>query len=490
MNEKELTGRKEIDLEISDFLWDTVRNWRIIVICALAGAVLFGSYQYIQDTKNANITPEETVQQYTQSIEEMESALGAQDLDMVYGAVAIKKQLDEKSIYSKNSLLMAINPYEESVITLQYCIKSENENAAEIASIYQDYILNGDISSELIDLGEEKTNASSNIAGAYESGFTVRMRGANEEQCRELENQVKEGLEKYTDTVSINLTAHELVLLNETANVIVDQSLAQLQDDTALAIKNLGEHLDTIKSKMDSKQLELYVEYTENQVQENENNNSSQSVEDKTTEESGTEEQSVASTQEDPKVHLNLSKIVMGGGVGVVLAVIWSLLHYLLLGRLRSEEEIKTLYHVHVLGTVRHNSNRKSNAIDQWILRARYHQAGSLTEDQELELISSNIKVACRHIDNKNIYLTGSAISSIPGDFIEKLVCACEEKEIHLIPGKEICYDAQAFEKMAEVGQAVIIEKIRGSRYTDMYQEVIRCKEQQIEILGTIVLDA
>mgnify|MGYP006879721011 FL=1 len=84
MNEKELTGRKEIDLEISDFLWDTVRNWRIIVICALAGAVLFGSYQYIQDTKNANITPEETVQQYTQSIEEMESPLGAQDLDMVY----------------------------------------------------------------------------------------------------------------------------------------------------------------------------------------------------------------------------------------------------------------------------------------------------------------------------------------------------------------------------------------------------------------------
>ena len=44
-----------------------------------------------------------------------------------------------------------------------------------------------------------------------------------------------------------NFTAHELELVNESSNIIVDQELAQLQDDTALAIKNLGEHLDTIK---------------------------------------------------------------------------------------------------------------------------------------------------------------------------------------------------------------------------------------------------
>lgn len=35
---------------------------------------------------------------------------------------------------------MAINAYEESVILLQYLVKSESGNAAEIAVMYQDYL--------------------------------------------------------------------------------------------------------------------------------------------------------------------------------------------------------------------------------------------------------------------------------------------------------------------------------------------------------------
>lgn len=57
----------------------------------------------------------------------MKEALGAQDLDQVYGAVAIKKQLDEKSDYADNSPLMAVNPYAENLILLQYRVQSDGK---------------------------------------------------------------------------------------------------------------------------------------------------------------------------------------------------------------------------------------------------------------------------------------------------------------------------------------------------------------------------
>ena len=129
-----------------------------------------------------------------------------------------------------------------------------------------------------------------------------------------------------------NFTAHELELVNESSNIIVDQELAQLQDDTALAIKNLGEHLDTIKSKMNGNQLELYVELTENQPEQNEDS----------AEQTGNEEETNGSdVPEQISVHISVSKFIIGGIIGIALAIIFILLKYLLSGNLRSEAEIK-----------------------------------------------------------------------------------------------------------------------------------------------------
>ena len=49
-------------------------------------------------------------------------------------------------------------------------------------------------------------------------------------------------------------------------------------------------------------------------------------------------------------------------------------------------------------------------------------------------------------------------------------------------------YYAKALEEMAETGQVVLIEAMRKSRYKEMYQEVISCREHQLPVLGTIVV--
>ena len=51
MNEQNMTRRKEVDLEITDFLWEIVRNWRVIAICLIIGAVLLCGMQIQQRMK-------------------------------------------------------------------------------------------------------------------------------------------------------------------------------------------------------------------------------------------------------------------------------------------------------------------------------------------------------------------------------------------------------------------------------------------------------
>lgn len=479
MNENNITRRKEVDLEIADFLWEIVRNWRIIGICLILGAVFLSGYQYMKDSRNVKAMPEEVVETYKKTIEEMESALGTQDLDQVYGAVAIRKQLDEKSAYAKNSPLMAINPYEENVISLQYYVRSETEDAAEIAAIYQEYLLKGELASELItcDGQTEQTYTKE----SYETGFTVLIRGENEAACSKLADTVKSGINTYVGEISGNLTAHEIKLVKESYYVTTDQELAQLQDDTALAIKNLSEHLDTIKSKLNGNQLELYVEYTENQpgdaaeVTDDENDKAQDTVE---------ETQTAAAS--DKSVHISIYKLIIGGVLGAVLAILLVLLKYLLSGKLRQEGEIKTLYHNDVLGTVRCSVDRKRNKIDQWYVQSRYGKSGRMTLEQEIDLICANLKISCK--DNQNVYLTGSDLQNVPSEVLDKIKSESEKREVSVIIGKEICYHADALEKLAEIGQVVFIETIRKSGYNDMYQEVIRCREHQIPILGTIVV--
>jgi hypothetical protein len=413
----------------------------------------------------------------------MEAALGSQDMDEVLGAVALKKQLDEKCAYVKESELMQINPYEEAVVYLHYYVGTAGDNAANIAAVYQNYIGNGGVDSELVDIvkdsdvlymiSDEETFTFEEGATVDSNSFVVRVRGLSQENCDQLADSVKENLEKYSVTLMSQLPSHELLLLASISDTVVDQRLANLQDQMACNIKKLNNNLDSVKSNMTGSQLALYVAYTEPQESE-----------------AADENPTADSSATEIKVHISKTKFLMGAVIGLVLSVLYCLLHFLFSARLRSAEEIRTLYCTNVLGNVRSKTDGTYSAIDRWILKSRYHHAGELTLEEELEIISANIKVACQPLENKKVYLTGSSMAEIPEILVEKLTQECRERGITLVKGKEICYYADALEDMAEIGQVVFIERIRGSFYEEIYQEINLCREHQLPVLGTVVLGA
>ena len=115
-------------------------------------------------------------------------------------------------------------------------------------------------------------------------------------------------------------------------------------------------------------------------------------------------------------------------------------------------------------------------------------KSGKMSLEQEVELICANMKIACK--ENQKVYLTGSDLSGTSTEILEKIKAECEKRGLTVVSGREICYYAEALEELAKIGQVVFIEEMRKSRYNNMYQEVIRCREHQIPILGMIVIGA
>lgn len=488
MNEKELIKRKDSDWEITDLLWEILRRWRVILICILAGAVLLSGYQLLKDLKAAKTTPQQAQVKEEQTIESMEKALGKQDIDEVLAAVATKKQLDEKSAYSKESALMKINPYAENVVYLQYYVTGELVET-DYAGLFKQHILNGADASELVDVVTGGTTVymlsdgeALNIDGTADgnkNSFVVRVRGLSAEECQTAAEMVKADLQKYEQKLRENLSGVSLTLIEENSAVVVDEELVLLQNQTATMIKQLNNNLDSLKSNMTGSQLALYVKYSE--INEKE---ALGIVDDE--EETNEQEVKPQAVENKVSVRISFTKFIIGAVIGLVLAIVWILFGFLLNPKLRSEEEIKTLYRVNVLGNVR---SGKKNALDRQILKWRYHRAGTLNLEQEVDLISANIKVACKN-GNATVYLAGSDMSNLSNELLEKLVSNCKEKGITLITGKEISYHADALEQMAEIGQVLFVEQVRGSYCDEIYKEVMICLEHNIPVLGMVVVGA
>lgn len=487
MREREIIKRKETDLEIGDFLWEILRRWRLLAVCMLVGALLLSGIQLAKDMKAAKATPEQVVVQEEQSIADMEHALGAQDMDEVLGAVAMKKQLDEKSNYIKTSELMQINPYEEDVIYLQYFVEGDAD--VDYAALLVQHVKSAAIDSELVDVLDNDQYAYPTSNGGYvtQSGaaldsdhsFVVRVRGLSQEDAQNLADVVKTALNDYAMLVGDQVGGMRLQLIMESYNVVADEELASLQNQVSMTLKQLNNNLDSLKSNMTGDQLALYKAYTEQLERQN-----AASGEDAQNEEEVVAELETVAETESPSVHFSVTKFVLGAVIGGILGILWTLLAFLFSARLRSGEEISTLYRTNVLGYVRSGSR---NSLDRQLAKWRYHRAGTLTTEEEVELIASGIKVASR---GEKVYLSGSDMEAVSQEFLTKLADSCKEKGMELVVGQEISYHADALEQMAAIGRVVFVEQLRNSYYDEMYKEVVTCKEHEIAVLGMIVIGA
>lgn len=485
----------DIDIEIKDLLWEFARRWRVIVVMVLICGIGLAAYQYRIDMNKTDVVTVKKTQ------EELEKAMGEQDLDEVSGAVALKKQLDQKSLYMDTSELMQINPYAEDVVLLQYYVSAENEvDAKAVTDAYISYVDNDYLAQAVVEMGaseletmyvSELISLASDTDGLYintsnvsqsinmqvkeaNSNYivSVKVLGKTAEDAKRLADSVKTALQSYTSKLTSAMGAQELVLLEECSSIIVDQNLAELQNRNATAIKTLTNNLDSMKNEMTSDQIALYV-YRTTVVTESE----------KTTTTSTTV------TTAAP-VRISVKHAVIGMVVGAILACGIIFVCYIFSATLRSKEEIKTLYNTKVWGFTNIVVDRLFSSVDSFIIRLRNGRNVQLTVEQQIQMICANIVLDCKKNGRQQVYVSSSAWEAISSVMIDMIGEKCAQKGIQVVKGEAIIYNAEALEEVAQIGSVVFIETTHVSYYDEIYKEMLLCKEHDIDVIGMIVLGA
>lgn len=483
--------KSEIDIEIKDLLWELVKKWRVIIVTAFICATALTAYQYRIDVNKTDIVVVKKTQ------EELEKSMSVQDVSEVSGTVAMLQQLEQKSNYMDQSVLMQINPYEENVVLLQYMVKAESATAKTLADAYISYVEDGYLAKtldfddmyetvyidELISVVKDTTDiyiysdtlnesVQLNATGANtDTCITIKVCDIDAASCLALAEEVKASLEQYGKILNQKADTHEMILVTEQTCVVVDNALAELQNRNAAAIKTISNNIDKMKNEMTGDQITLYTYRVTGVAQ--------------------TASTTATSTVSEAKaVTISVKHAVIGFVVGIVLGCGMILAWYLFSAKLRNSEEIKTLYQVKVLGDI-DNPQKKSGVfsfIDKLIKSAHDASKKTLTYEQAVQMVCANIAIDCKKKNQNKVCITGSMMEQMPEEIIEDIADACAKKGIVVEKVNAVAYDAEGLEVLEENGSVVFLEKKYTSFYDEIYKEIILCKENGIRIIGAIVV--
>lgn len=465
------SSRKEIDIEIKDILWETVRRWRVIVLLVIIGAIFMGGRQYISDYKTANTPKEQIVQQ---ALEEANVELNKTEMETVITAVALSAQIDATCTYMNESILMNMDPYHEYAVTLHYVV--EGDRAATIAQSYRDYIQSGAFG-ELVSL-----------VGTAESqdtdGFSVKIIvPANDTDVVGVD-AVKEYLTMFSQQLNNTGNTHVLNCVLEQGSEVADLELANLQEEKALALKEDMTTLSNMKANMSADQLRVFLDLEKEYFPWGEETEADTEATTDTT-----QEVTQGSVSETVRVSINKTQVLVGAIVGLVLAILYIFLAYLLTGKLRRTREMEHLYQLRVLGTVApENLGKKVGKIDSLLARWKHCKIRELEPEQEIGLVVTGIVIACKKNSLTQIYLTGSQTGTTFSVACEKIAEELKNSGINAVCGAAIAYDANALFAAVENGAVVLVEEIRKSYYSEILREVKMCEENHVNVLGAVVI--
>lgn len=467
---------EEREISLSDLLWNILRGWRLIIILAIVFAILLTGIRYAKDTKNISSAS----QKQNISLEELEKTLSKEEQSTLSQAKKLQKQIEEKETYQKDSTLINIDAYEENLVTIQYYIKADSQYADSLINSYETYINNNGIINEVKNqldysiedsyLGElilakdsqNNDGVQVSIEESKSTAFSVIIIGQDAQNADELAEAVKTAIQTYSAKLSNTIGSHDLVLVDQYASIISDETLIEKQSDLQTSINTLRTQLTTLTDGFSDTQKQLLEDEQE------EENSTTPSVE---------------------KANFSKKYFLLGAFVGIFLACVWITLTYILSKKIKTPEEIRELYAIRIFGNLRSKDHKKhTTGIDCWIDSIHYKEQWTLEEQEEQ--IVANLSVTCKKENIQKIFLTTSL--HLPEEDKEQLyalILKLEENGVEVVFGENIIRNVKAFEQMAEIGKIVIVEKTQMTQYQTLEKELILCKEQNADILGCIVIE-
>ncbi len=482
---------QEKGIHLEDLIWKLIYSWRLVLVFGVLSACLLTGVKYVRDTKN------QTVDHQT-DVESLWSGLTKQETLSLEQAIienkSIEQQLINNTEYQKNSILMNIDPYNQNQVVLQYYVDTNytvnlnedfsKDDTQDLIRSYKIYLLKGNIMenavqemnvadqtylAELISLDVDLT-AESDWGGDAESLpnhiFCVAVTGRDMEQAKAITEWVKHALEEYQSELSAKIASHELILIDSHEQVVQNRDLAEKQANVETANYNLRLQQESLKTKLSAHQL---------QVMEQERNN----------ELSGENITDISSV----KVGISKKYAVLGFLAGMFLACVLIILKYLMDTHIKTDKELQEFYGLRIFGSIEHESSSKKpfSFVDKWLNCMSGRKKGILQE--QLEMTITNLLVTCQKFETKKVFFTTSIrFSEEEQKTIDHIMGQMAKQGIETVFENNVTRNAKALVQMSEIGEVVLLEKLRQTEYQELERELRLCQDQDANLLGMIVI--
>lgn len=290
----------------------------------------------------------------------------------------------------------------------------------------------------------------------------MKVKYADRESCEKLADNIISCISDYAKTLSGKMYTHTVTMVNCSYSNMVDSSVAQKQSDCMTAITTL---------KDQTKQLTEQLNATQKLMLEKEN------------QESSSDEDKAAVVT---KVSISKKYIGLGGAIGIVLAVLYIIIAYLLRGTINSSNDIKYLYNSRVLAEIPVSGK---NVLYRKVRKKLLKDSASNDKESALKLLVSNVKYECEKNDIHEMIMAYACEDKYMQTWVGEAEQQLQEAGIKLCKVAGGLEQAQAVEEMSRLKNIVLVEKLSGARYETITREMEICMEHNMELIGIVALN-
>ncbi len=267
--------KEEIGIDVPDLLYCLCRQWKRMIVCALASAVLLGAYGWIKGRNKPSA-----------AMYGMEDEIELTDAEEqgVADAVRLESEIRGLETYLDNSILMQIDPYHKAKYIMLYGIDSaQRQELPRITESYLNFVSNGGAADALGESGKswkmdksylaelitayQKTYSSPyqiaiDAAGDHsilsESLFYVEVAGKNAKDAEKIALDMQGILEEYFAVVKKTAGNHRLTLLNSMESIVADSGLQSQQHDKKMLLSSNRTNRKTMTDAFSQEQMAVY----------------------------------------------------------------------------------------------------------------------------------------------------------------------------------------------------------------------------------------
>lgn len=487
----------EITIDFMDFIRRCTKKWKFLLVCMLIGGLALDGVSCLRSIKNAHAVEEQLKEQNEaddrekklEAAGEAMSGLSDREITEVQTAVMsykeYRQEYEDGLTYYKNSVKMGLDAGCVPTMSLQYRIDNHYEvtypvimkkdTTKDIVNTLAEKAVNEDVCTQAADILGIQDNAAyvrELITASYveDSLLNILILAPDRDKCTQLAQIVEKQMNDSVSSVKQSYGEFTMTLVSEQYYENSDTDVLTAQQQMMTALNSLKSSMSNLLTGMTEAQKTYYYA-----LLETEDYRTSDQLKQ-------TEDGDIPGKQEltVPDVtYINTKYCVLGILFGAFCGIAWLLLSYLSTDRLRISGDIENLYNMSVLGHITDQTKRGAHA-------AAY---AAFSEEEQLQMIVSGIRITAEKEHMQSVYVTGTATTERTMDICRKIEEAVQKKGISCAWGKTVVYDPESAEQMAKTDGVVVVEQIDASRYGEIAKEKEYSEKYHVPVIGCVIIE-